>query len=234
MTDKKATTHRKIPAISEAPPPENPIRVGGYRPPSNTPARYKYWNLVPAVTIDQFILLIFGCDPGTELIMKTRQTRADLLLLIHAHEAVDTFPKPIDPWAANPLYRAVELKEWAEPLGYRAEDWKPIKQKSTDDIKSAKPSVDVLRYRDALAACGDMRSSQEISTPKSLLKDVIPYIFDQYGSFSKYSNCGSANLQPIDLESSIRRGGRKLGIRAGNPLYDPQYLAIPDIPVRLS
>ena len=67
MTGKKATTHRKIPAVSEAPPPINPIRGGGYRPRKSKPANYQHWNRFPLLSFDQCLMLLLGIEPDTKI-----------------------------------------------------------------------------------------------------------------------------------------------------------------------
>ena len=249
MTDKdKKTQARVVPKISQAPEPSSPIRGGGYSLPRNTPARYEHWNYCPAVTIDQFTYLIFGCEPGTKLIWNETQKRADLLLLIHAHEAVDTFPKPIDPWAVNPLYAAVELIEWGEPLGYRAEDWKPIHPEPTDDIEDAtaegrsientveqvSEGVDYLRREEFVNAAIIMKESQQQIAPRNQAKVVgfIELYIDQFTECQKlYEIC--EKRQAGEFVNSLRRSIRRTGVI--NPLQGQRYSSAnsnihPDLP----
>ena len=210
MTGEKSNKIRDT-RVSQAPEPPSPISTGGYRRPSNTPARYEYWNHVPAVTIDQFTYLIFGCDPGTKLIMKTRQKRADLLLLIHAHEAVDTFPKPIDPWAANPLYAAVELIEWAEPLGYRAKDWKPINVTAEGGP----------RYEEAVAASIHMVDDLNVPTPTTL-DELYEYMINNKERFP--INCGpDASLDIESIKRQVRREAKRYDLDNKSPLKDLRF-----------
>ena len=232
MADKdKQTQARIVPKTSQAPDPPAPIR-GSHYSPQNTPARYEYWNRVPAVTVDQFTYLILGCEPDTELVGKERQRRNDLLVLVRSHQVNDTFPRPIDSWAANPLFRAVELIEWADPMEYEAPNWKPMPAKQLDDtqVPESSVSVDVDRFKEALSASKEMRSSDKIETPTSLVKHVLPYMQDENANSGRFKDCCDKNWDDSEnLARSIRRGGKLLGYDDGSPLKNSEYLNTPDV-----
>lgn len=199
--EEKKTPARVVPKTSQAPPPPSPIRGVGYSRPRNTPARFEYWNLVPAVTIDQFTNLALGCDPGTELVGKEKERCTDLLVLIRAHQANHTLPNPVDPWNANPMYKAEELIAWAELVGYRNEDWKPIKSEPTDDIDDdLEDNIHTRRRNEVLGAAVEML---EFSVPIDQ-QTVLNFMRK---TPDKYPACFQRTVEDKTLIKSITRAG---------------------------
>ena len=212
MTSKKATTHRKIPAISEAPPPVNPIRTSGYRPKKSTPADYSHWNRFPLLSFDQCLMLHLGVEPGTRIEESSIQEKYDRLwLLIQSCRRMGM------------LQAANGQRDFIEPSKYRdcirsmdmdediSDAWQPV-DVSPKHSEQSKPEVHVERYEEAVKVA--ILMLEEGPPPRHIANHLIPRIRLTPEEFPACRLCESDD----SLARSIRNGG-------GNPLKDPQYLA---------
>ena len=126
MTDKKATTHRKVPAITEAPPPINPINTGGYRRKKDQLADYQHWNRMPVINLRQTIMLTLGIEPALKIYEPpNRQRYVQLEQVALSHRQAGTLPV----CAHNPdLIRSDDWLQWIRSKSDEEppKEWQPI------------------------------------------------------------------------------------------------------------
>jgi len=195
-------------------------------------ADYQVLNLCPILTLHECICGLVGIksDVGDLILGKTHYWK--IRRIADSHHDAGTLKciqtGPLTFWPGQ--HHANEFMAWAKSIAINPPDeWRPITDNQPSDTldPKSKVSVDILRYQNAITALSEMRSSDQIETATSLIRDVIPYMQDKYEESGRFSNCCNKNLE--NLANSIRRGGRLLGHSDGSPLKNSEYLATPDV-----
>lgn len=126
MTDKKATTHRKVPAITEAPEPPSPIRGRGYQQKRDQTADFKHWNRMPVIGLWQAIMLTLDIDPRTKIQEPSNRQRYEQLQQVAlSHRQAGTLPV----FAHDPsLMRSDDWLQWVRSNSDEEppKEWQPI------------------------------------------------------------------------------------------------------------
>ena len=213
--DKKAQA-RIVPKTSQAPDPPITLSGGSYSLRSNTPVNHEKWNQRPALSELQFTYRLIGCEPESQLYGKKKYAHSELVELIHSHKVVDKFPKAIDPWSFNPLYRIDELICWAKSAGYDdvLKKWQP------EAVERGGPC-----WEDAGRAIKEMRDNPAIGVPRNQ-EQLYCYMLEPENK-KNFHNCCDSLDDWLAVKKRIYRERKDNNEAITNPLEYPRFLNTP-------
>ncbi len=208
MTDKKTSKARNT-RISQAPEPPKTIRGAGSTMSSKRPD-WSFWNKLPALSINECVMLLINVEPKTYLNDPKKQQYDRVCRLVRSFQAVGELPS----YDAN--VSPSEFIAWAESNDEEPPDeWKPQNTVVSESGTAPTHSAPQRHYDELVRAAIEMAENGR--PPRDIANDLIPY---RRENSERFPACCDKCIE----NNSIARSARKIG----DALKDRRYIAVLD------